>query len=93
MKIKHLVASSVLLFSSLIFAQQYKIESVDYEITGITKKYALEQKIKIDKKRFFPNEHEFLNYFNDLRQRFYNERNFQNSELDFTVDEANAENI
>lgn len=93
MKIKHLVASSVLLFSSLIFAQQYKIESVDYEITGITKKYALEQKIKIDKKRVFPDEHEFLNYFNDLRQRFYNERNFQDSELDFTVDEADAENI
>ena len=93
MKIKHLVACSVLFLSSFIFAQQYKIESVNYEITGITRKYALEQKIKIDKKRIFKTEEDFLNYFNDLRQLFYNERNFANSELDFTVDEPNSENL
>lgn len=82
-----------LFFSAVLYAQQYKIDSVSYNITGSTWQYSLEQNIKIDKKRIFNNEDELVNYINDLKQRFYNERNFESSELDFTVDLPDENNI
>lgn len=82
-KLKIFILSALLSLLAAAFAQQYKIADVNYDITGITRKYALSQKIKIDKKRIFENEEEFIKYFKDLCQRFYNERNFDSSQLDF----------
>ncbi|QTQ11761.1 hypothetical protein HRI96_05830 [Treponema parvum] len=84
MKRKFLVFLALLTFS-VVFAQQYKIETVTYNITGATWKYSIEENIKIDKKRVFTSEQEFMNYFRDLQQRFYNERIFESATLDFTI--------
>ena len=92
-KLKVFILSALLSLLAAAFAQQYKIADVNYDITGITRKYALSQKIKIDKKRIFENEEEFIKYFKDLCQRFYNERNFDSSQLDFSVDKPNENNL
>ena len=48
--------SALLIFASLLAlgslaAEGYRINQVNYDITGITKPYALEKNIEIDKKR------------------------------------------
>lgn len=93
MKIRQFAVFSIFLLTSVSFAHRFQIEKVEYEIHGSTKQYALEQKIKIDRNRIFENEDEFLLYFNDLRQRFYNERNFENSELDFSYSNPDEKDL
>ena len=89
---KKLLFIGVLLVSlyGILAAQQYRIADIEYHITGITRQYALEQSIKIDKKRVFGSEADFMVYFNDLKQQFYNERIFASSDLDFTVSQPDA---
>jgi len=50
MKVKHFILFFTF-FSPYLFASSYRIVNVDYEIKGSTRKYALERKVDIDKKK------------------------------------------
>ena len=59
--------SAVLFFTSFFIfgflsAEKYRIEDVNYDITGITRPYALEKNITIDKKRVFESYEELHSY-------------------------------
>lgn len=83
---------SVLNFTNL-FADKYKIENVEYDISGKTRKYALETKVKADKSKIFENEEELLNYIKDFQQRVLNTRNFEEVNVDFVIKDKNEEEI
>jgi len=90
---KILSSAALLVVAGLIYSAQYKITDVTYHIKGITRQYALEQNIKIDKNRIFTSEEEFMTYFNDIKQQFHNQRIFAQSDLDFTVREPDEAGI
>lgn len=88
------------LFSLLIlalgfntFAQQYKIENVEYITDGITRKYVLETKIKIDKDRLFESEEELINYIEDYKKQVSNTRIFESVEFEHKTSELDENNI
>lgn len=82
-----------LAFSTNFFASGYKITSVEYFVKGKTKKYALETKEKIDKKKIFENEDELISYIDDYKLRLNNLRAFEEIQTDFAVGEENEEGI
>lgn len=55
-------------------SEQYRIRSVVYEITGITRKYPLSQAVKIDTNRIFNNRAEFEAYLQDKLVQLKNQR-------------------
>lgn len=73
------LAVLILSIFSYSFADRYKIEDVQYDISGITKRYALEKAIKIDRTRIFESYEDLHNYIEDLKQLFNNERNLASS--------------
>ena len=90
MKVKHFILFFTF-FSPYLFASSYRIVNVDYEIKGSTRKYALERKVDIDKKKIFADEDELIKYINDYKQRVENTRVFDDINVDFTVGESNDE--
>ncbi len=85
------------------FASSYRISKVEYDIDGMTKVYALEQNIPVDKKRIFSTKEELDSYVEDLKQSYLNQRNFESAEIEYeiytlldfsedSVTEANVEN-
>jgi hypothetical protein len=84
---------NVLFSSVILFAQQYRISDITYHITGVTRQYALEQNIKIDKTHIFTSEKDFMVYFNDLKQQFHNQRLFAFSDLEFAISSPDANGI
>ena len=76
--------SAALFFTSFfafgfLTAEKYRIADVNYDITGITKPYALEKNITIDKKRVFESYEELHSYIENLKQLFENERNIEST--------------
>lgn len=71
--------------AALTFADYYRITDVEYSVEGKTKKYALETKEKIDKKRIFKSEDELVSYIDDYKLRLNNLRAFEEIETDFSV--------
>ena len=63
MKVKHFILFFTF-FSPYLFASSYRIVNVDYEIKGSTRKYALERKVDIDKKKIFADEDELIKSIN-----------------------------
>ena len=79
----------LLLTPTAIFAEQFRIAEVFYNIDGMTKQYAVELAIEISTKRIFHSQEEFDSYIDDLRQRFTNERVFESSSI--SVEEIGEE--
>ena len=86
---------AISIFSS--FAERYRINDVQYNISGMTKKYAIEKAIKINKTRIFESYDELNSYVENLRQLFNNERNFASSiinlKYDNQLDEQGISNV
>ena len=83
------LASALLLsiFAATAFsAERYQISDVNYQITGMTRKYALEKAVDIDKDRIFESFEEFHEYIENLRQQFQNERNLSSAILNVSYD-------
>lgn len=78
---------------AFLFSEKYQIKEVKYEIKGITRQYALENKVKIDKKIIFNNEDELIDYLNDFKQKIDNTRVFEKIDVDFQVEEPNENDI
>lgn len=71
---------------SAFFAERYQISDVNYQITGMTRKYALEKAVDIDKDRIFESFEEFHEYIENLKQQFQNERNLSSAILNVSYD-------
>ena len=91
-----LIFTSLLALGSLA-AEKYRIYQVNYDITGITKPYALERNIEIDKKRIFENYDDLHSYIENIKQLFANERNIESTVIyakyDSVPDEDEVVNV
>jgi len=81
---KKLLASILLLFSSFLFAEAYKISKVEYTIEGCgwqifskTKEYALELNVPVDTQKTFNSKEELYLYLTEYNQRLENTRAFE----------------
>lgn len=91
---KKIITSLMLFFSvSFVFCERYKIDYVNFSITGITKEYAIEKAIDIDKTRIFESFNEFHNYVENLKQLFKNERNFSESIINVSYGDLDINGI
>ena len=80
--------------TAAVFSEKYKISQVNYDIVGMTRQYALERNIEIDKDRIFETFEDFNAYLDNLRQLFKNERNLESSVIYAKYDsELNKEEI
>ncbi|WP_428768061.1 hypothetical protein V1L52_06470 [Treponema sp. HNW] len=61
------------LFSSL-YAQQYRINSVSYDIKGLTREYALAKTVPVDTERLFPDRESLEHYLADILVQLKNQR-------------------
>lgn len=88
-----------------IFAFEYKIRDVEYDITGCgykifgqTQPYSLSKQVPVDKKTIFANQAELENYIKDYTKKLQNLRAFETIQVDYnvlteqeTIDEENLE--
>ena len=80
----------ILLFTTLflsmsVFANKYQITKVEYDITGMTKQFALEQRVPVDKTIVFQSEEELSAYVEGLKQALMNQRNFESAEIEYEI--------
>lgn len=76
-----------LLFINIVNAESYYIKDVNYKITGITRQYALETKVKIDRKKIFGSEDELRKYLDDIVIQMLNTRTFDNVTYTCVIDD------
>ena len=72
-------------------ADNYIIRDVEYDVKGITRPYAIETKVLVDKKLVFKNEDELIDYINDYAQKLENTRVFEKISVDFSLKEHSQE--
>lgn len=75
----------VLLIPAQIFCAQYRINGVSYNIRGMTKAYAVDREVKVDKTTIFPDEDAFAEYLADYKQRLENTRLFEEVIVEYTT--------
>lgn len=83
---KKFFISFILTVVSVLFvsAESYRINEVSYDISGLTREYALEQKVPIDTKTIFHDEESFNKYISNLEQVLNNQRVFQSTSVTLT---------
>jgi len=69
----------------------YRIETVNYEVSGITSHYALSRAVDIDKERIFNSYDELHSYVENLRQLFNNERNLASAIINVKYESITGE--
>lgn len=85
--------SAFFLISVFCFGQSYKINNVSYDISGITREYALSQKVPVDTTTVFTDSELFEKYITNLRQLLNNQRVFQSTEVQCTYLEENENGV
>ena len=60
---------------------KYKINSIRYEISGITRDTVLSQKLNIDTETVFPSQEELSEYLTEIKQNIENFRVIETSEI------------
>lgn len=88
---KTILLAVLLCISSVAFADKYIIRDVEYDVKGITRPYAIETKVLVDKKLVFKNEDELMDYINDYSQKLENTRVFEKISVDFSLKEHSQE--
>ncbi|MBQ0166001.1 MAG: hypothetical protein KBT02_02690 [Treponema sp.] len=88
---------AILLFFAFIcfyaFAESYKINEVSYDMKGLTRQYALSQKVPLDTTQLFSSTEKFETYIEDIRQLLNNQRVFQTSDITLTYLEENEDGV
>ena len=79
------------LLASLSFASKYRIANVTYDVLGITRPYAIERNVEIDKSRVFNSYTELNLYIKDLEQQLINKRTFNSSNISLTYDDIKGD--
>lgn len=92
------ILSVLFVFLGFCFAQQYKINNVDYNIEGSglkilgkTSPAILERNIPIDKTLVFESEDELLKYLEDYEQKLANTRAFDSFLVEYFIKEEISE--
>lgn len=85
---KKIAAIISLFLSFFAFAEEYKIVSVDYEIDGSTRLYAMETKVPIDLKKKFQSEEELITYIEDIKKQLENTRTFDEVDYSYEIEES-----
>lgn len=80
-----LLAVVIFALLSPLFAYSYKINKVTYDIKGMTKAYAVDRSVKVDKETIFPDEESFATYIKDYKQRLENTRMFDEVIVEYTT--------
>ena len=73
--------------TSFIFGYSYKIDSVSFDISGLTKESAMKNEIEIDTIKVFEDEESLLRYTEELKQRIINTRKFEEVEITYSENE------
>ncbi len=73
-------------FSALTEGEKFRISNIEYELEK-TKQSAVERNIPISTKRIFTSKEELDNYIEDLKVRFQNERVFQETSVEYEIEE------
>lgn len=68
------------------FSQSYKISHEEYKITGNTREYALQNKVKIDKNRTFSSIEDLEKYIYDVKTQIENTRVFDTVSINYELD-------
>ena len=74
-----------------IFADGYKIEKIEYDLTGITRETSLKAKFPVDTSTIFQTKEELENYIQDLQKQLSNNRIFDSASVEITSIEQNSE--
>lgn len=82
MKSKHVFLFMLFFSFSSIFAENFKIENVEYKIQGLTTQNSLKKLIPIDKKTIFKSEGEFNKYLDNLKISFLDTRVFETVDIE-----------
>lgn len=82
-----------LLVCCSLHSEAYKIVDVTYNITGLTREYALSQKVPVNTDTVFADEQSFARYIDDLRQQLNNQRVFQSTSIEALFLEADRDDI
>ncbi len=92
---KKLVLSILIAFliPVTIFAQQYQIQDVTYDITGSTREYPLRLAVDIDQDRIFNSTQALDAYIDNLKVQFQNQRVLESSDVSYTLGSRTSENI
>ncbi|MDR3284865.1 MAG: hypothetical protein LBS97_06790 [Treponema sp.] len=90
---KKLLLFPFFLFCALAYGEQFRIAEVKYDITGITKEYALRLAVPIDEERVFYSFEEFDGYINLIRQELINQRTLANTELTYSTPETGRDDL
>ncbi len=76
-----------------LFAEGYRIDGVDYDLKGQTRKYALETAVPADRTKIFETEDELMAYIKDFEMKINNTRAFDSVAVDFTVAEPDDDGV
>lgn len=84
-----------LIFASMLFAKDFQIVKVEYELKPstwtflpTTKQFALEQNVEVNKNKKFETEEQLKKYIDDYKQRLSNTRAFDQIDVSYTVSET-----
>lgn len=92
---KNLLLGFAFLISTSIFAVDYKIINVEYNLNPsswtflpTTKQFALENNVEVNKSKTFATKDDLEKYINDYKQRLENTRAFDSIDVEYTVNET-----
>jgi len=91
--IRQLMIVFLLFLCALLQAQRYKIQSVEYEIDGVTREDRLSRAVSINTTYVFPNLQAFEKYLSDLQIRYQRQRVLQSAIITPTYGEPDEQNI
>ena len=74
-----------------IFAEGYKIEKIEYDLSGITRETSLKAKFPVDTYTIFQTKEELENYIQDLQKQLSNNRIFDSASVEITSIEPGSE--
>lgn len=88
--------TALILFISCIcpvFSDSYQITEISYDMSGLTREYALSQKVPVDTHTVFSDYDTFAGYINNLKQQLNNQRVFEFTDVSFFIMESETDNI
>lgn len=94
MKKSILAAVSALFITAVpAFSSSYRINSVSYNIKGMTRSSVIERNVDVDRTTIFPDEDAFAAYLRDYTQQLENTRFFEEVKVDYTTTPPDADDF
>ncbi|MBN1242922.1 MAG: hypothetical protein JXA15_09495 [Spirochaetales bacterium] len=89
-RIPTLVALAALALCSYAQEAGFRLDAVDYEIDGITRRFVLELAAEIELGRSFETREQLDAYAEEIRQRLSNQRQLESVDVEVAVDESSV---